>query len=121
MQREDLRRIIKEANFVSLQRPAVSARNVGNGNRLPPAQNADTGYSHREAIMMTEYEVQKLRQSMNANLSWGPMSVWKCVAGLLTIIAFLAAGNWLDPLAGTSAELAQLDAQSKFQLPGDEN
>jgi hypothetical protein len=121
MQREGLRRIIKQANFVSLQRPAVSARNVGNGNGLPPAQNADTGYSHREAIMMTEYEVQNLRQSMNANLSSGPMSIWKCVAGLLAVIALLLAGNWLDPLAGPSIELAQLEAQSKFPLPGDDN
>jgi hypothetical protein len=71
--------------------------------------------------MMTEYEVQRLQQSMDANLNSGPLSVWKCVAGLLAIISLLVAGNWLDPLAGPSAELAQLEPQSKFLLPGDDN
>jgi hypothetical protein len=71
--------------------------------------------------MMTEYEVQKLQQSMNANLNSGPMSVWKCVAGLLIIIAFLAVGNWADPIRDPSPELAQLQVQNKFLLPGDDN
>jgi len=64
--------------------------------------------------MMTELEVQKLQQSMNANLNSGPRCVWKCVAGLLIIIAFLVAGNWLDPIRDPSPGLAQLQVASKF-------
>lgn len=99
----------------------MSARNAGKENGLPPAQKADTGYSRREANMMTEYEVQKLQQSMNANLNSGPMSVWKCVAGLLVVIAFLAAGNWLDPIRAPSPELAQFQAHSKLASVADDN
>lgn len=71
--------------------------------------------------MMTESEVQKLKQSMNANLNSGPISVWKCVAGLLILIAVLAVGNSLDPVRGPSPELALLEGQDKFSLPGDED
>ena len=71
--------------------------------------------------MMTEYEVQKLQQTMNANLNSGPMSVWKCVAGLLIVIAFLAGGNWLDPIQSPSPELAQFQAYSKIAWARDED
>lgn len=63
--------------------------------------------------MMTEYEAQKLKESMYKELNIGPRAVWQCAAGLLIVIGLAVAGAVFDLHQGGQSDVAQ--AQERAQ------
>jgi len=60
---------------------------------------------------MTEYEAQKLRESMFKELNVGPLAVWRCAAGLLIVIGVAVAGALFGLGPDRSSDVAQSQAR----------
>lgn len=57
--------------------------------------------------MMTEYEAQKLRESMYKELNVGPLAVWQCAAGLLIVIGLAVLGASFNPRPDGPSDVAR--------------
>lgn len=57
--------------------------------------------------MMTQYEAQKLRESMYKELNVGSWAVWQCAAGLLIVIGLAVAGSLFDLRRDGSSNVAR--------------
>ena len=56
---------------------------------------------------MTEYEAQKLKESMYKELNVGSRAVWQCAAGLLIVIGLAVAGSSFDLRRDGSSDVAR--------------
>lgn len=62
---------------------------------------------------MTEYEAQKLKESMYRELNAGPRAVWQCVAGLLIVLGLGVTGSAFYKGVDDASAVAKAQAQPR--------